>query len=160
MSSPVPIGDLSQWLSQSVIDIFDTMFTLAAQPGPVPAFAEGKPLILAAIGFAGDANVDVVLQTPADAAARLASNILGMPVQELDEDMVNDVVGELANMVVGSVKSRVSDMGVSCVMTIPTIFRCTQCRTASSGTSERRSLGFRYGNDDLLVEVALKTPKK
>ena len=61
---------------------------------------------------------------PQSLAGSLASHSLEMPAAELDDKMVDDVAGEFSNMVVGAVKSRVSDLEISCAMTVPRVVRC------------------------------------
>jgi CheY-specific phosphatase CheX len=49
--------------------------------------------------------------------------MLGMPVEELGAAEVNDVVGELSNMIGGNFKSRLNDAGFSCSLSVPTVVR-------------------------------------
>jgi CheY-specific phosphatase CheX len=55
--------------------------------------------------------------------ARVASDrILGEdPGRPTDE--INDVVGELTNMVTGNLKSKMADRGYNCALSIPTVIR-------------------------------------
>ena len=63
--------------------------------------------------------------------------------------MVNDVGGEFGNMVVGAVKSRVTDHGVDCLMTLPKVVRGMD----ASVRGEQKRLGFRVGPDFLWMDV-------
>jgi CheY-specific phosphatase CheX len=73
--------------------------------------------------------------------------------------MVTDAMGELSNMVVGFVKSRLCNSGLSCVLTIPSVVRGQQLSVESSANMTRRAIGFRNCAHHLLAEVVLKEPK-
>ena len=79
---------------------------------------------MACIGIRGDCRLEVAMYFPQDLASRLASISLEISAAELEEKMVSDVAGEFSNMVVGAVKSRVSDLEIPCAMTVPRVVRC------------------------------------
>ena len=135
--SDISIGTVHEWLTQAVQDVSETMFGQAGFPVDQPddgAFA-GQVLV-ACIGIRGDCQLEVAMCFPQPLANRLASLSLDMPPEELAEKMTDDVVGEFSNMVVGAVKSRVSDLEVACAMTVPRVVRCT----LESPDSDRRVL--------------------
>ena len=101
------------------------MFGLGAYSAESGAGAEAsEPTVVACIGIRGDCRLEVALHFPIALANELASISLEMPAAELDEKMVDDVAGEFSNMVVGAVKSRLSDLEVPCAMTVPRVVRC------------------------------------
>ena len=59
-------------------------------------------------------------------------------------------------MVVGKLKSRLSDRGIPCVLTIPSIVRGSQFTIQPVSTSERKVFAYRCGGNQLLVEVLIK----
>lgn len=125
--SEISIGPVSEWLTQAVQDVSETMFGQAGYPADQPyAAASAGEVLVACIGIRGECQLEVALYFPQALASRLASLSLEMPLAELDEKMVNDVAGEFSNMVVGAVKSRVSDLEIPCVMTVPRVVRCVQ----------------------------------
>lgn len=135
--SDINIGTVHEWLTQAIQDVSETMFGQAGFPVDQPddgAFA-GQVLV-ACIGIRGNCQLEVAMYFPQPLAHRLASLSLDMPPEELDEKMIDDVAGEFSNMVVGAVKSRVSDIEVACAMTVPRVVRCT----LESPDSDRRIL--------------------
>ncbi len=123
----ITVGHVSEWLTQAVQDVSETMFGQAAHPAAQGDKASSADqLLVACIGIRGDCRLEVAMYFPQALANRLASLSLEMPVVDLDEKMVSDVAGEFSNMVVGAVKSRVSDLEVSCAMTVPRVVRCAQ----------------------------------
>ncbi len=148
-------------LNGSVTEVFNTMFSLEAKPAaPHDLQASGETLVAGSVGFIGDVNGVVYLQVTAAFARVLASLMLGMSEDEIEGDeMVNDVVGEVSNMIVGAVKSRLCDSGSSCVLTIPSIVRGSSFHVEPTGSSNRRALSFQCGADHLLVELLMKPSK-
>lgn len=83
--------------------------------------------------------------------------MLGLSPDEIDGDeMVNDTMGELANMIVGQVKSRLCDRGYECVLTVPSVVRGQNFSIESTTGTERRVIGFNCGAEKLKVEVLIK----
>jgi CheY-specific phosphatase CheX len=124
-SPEITIEPVIEWFTQSLLDVSETMFSLGASPSN---HAEGgasneETTLVACIGTRGDCRLEVAIYLPHTLASRIASISLEMPAAELDEKMVDDVAGEFSNMVVGAVKSRLSDLEVPCTMTVPRVVR-------------------------------------
>ena len=83
--------------------------------------------------------------------------MLGITEAEVDSgEMVTDAIGELSNMVVGYVKSRLCNSGLPCVLTIPSVVRGQQLSIEGSAQCTRKMIGFRNCTHHLLAEVMLK----
>lgn len=158
-STPHLVEDVRDLLCSGVGEVFNTMLTLEAAPVEVVDLqASGEALVTASVGFIGAVNGVVYLHVTAAFARKLAGCMLGMADEEFDGDeMINDAMGELGNMVVGAVKSRLCDEGSSCVLTIPSIVRGRGFSVGAAGCSDRRLLGFRCGDGDLVVELSMKS---
>ncbi|MEM9444250.1 MAG: chemotaxis protein CheX [Verrucomicrobiota bacterium] len=63
------------------------------------------------------------LNMPERLAAEIASGLMGSSPDSISVDDVNDVVGELTNMVTGNLKSKMCDQGYPCTLSIPTVLR-------------------------------------
>jgi chemotaxis protein CheX len=109
------------------------------------------------VGFTGRVSGVVYLYTTVRFAVRITRGLLGLNASEAhNDDMVNDAMGEIANMIVGQFKSRLTDRGLPCVMTIPSIVRGSQFEIEAVRETEVDRLGFACGEDYLLVEVLLQ----
>lgn len=152
------IDDVRDMLGSGVSEVFSTMLTLEPEPAdPVDLQALGEALVTASVGFIGAVNGMVYLHVTSVFARTLAGCMLGMADEEFDGDeMINDAMGELSNMVVGAVKSRLCDEGSPCVLTIPSIVRGHGFSVDAAGCTDRRLLGFRCGDGDLVVELLMK----
>jgi chemotaxis protein CheX len=64
-----------------------------------------------------------------------SGRILGGDGSTLSEAEINDVVGELTNMVTGNLKSKMADKGYNCTLSIPTVIRGTSVSIDSHNAS-------------------------
>lgn len=158
MTTPSPLADeVCDLLSSSVADVLVTAFDLGPIPTEPAAPAAGEIFVTAAVGFTGEAHGMVYVHVPAAFAQMLTRRMLGLAgIEGESDDIVNDVVGEFGNMVVGAVKSRLCDAGHPCVLTIPTIVRGTRFQAEATARAERRELFFRCGSDLVAVELLMK----
>ena len=128
-----------------------------ALEAPTPLVAEERGQIIGSLGFAGKATGVICLNTGLNFAKVITSRMLGIPEAETDDgEMVNDAFGELSNMIVGRVKSRLCDAGWSCTLTIPSIVRGRDLRAEGPAQVSRKVIGFHTGEHRLLVELLLK----
>lgn len=160
MNTTVPqfVDEVRSYLIGSVAEVFNTMFNATAQPAMSSSLRHnGSVLVVGSVGFIGDANGVVYFYLTETFARSLASRMLGMPEAELDgNEMINDVIGELTNMIVGAVKSRLCDAGISCVLTIPTIVRGRNVQAEPTLASERRLLAIECEKQPMLLELLMK----
>ena len=154
------INDLDDLVKSAVSEIFDTMLNmkLELQPPGTP-IRNGEPHVAGAVGFSGGSLCGVVyIYSSAVLARKITCNLLGLEESDIDgAEMVNDAVGELANMVVGQLKSRLCDRGITCVLTVPSIVRGTNFTIEAVSSTSRRVLAFECaGNHQLVVEALVK----
>ena len=152
------IGDLEQIITFTVREVFKTMLNLSVeQEVSAPESATGEHQIASSVGFVGHLNGVVYLYCGCAFAGRITSHLLGLGEDETPApEMVNDAMGEMANMVVGNLKSRLADRGMPCVLTIPSVFRGDHFAFCSVSPARRQIFYFRCDNSPLVVEVVVK----
>jgi len=90
-------------------------------------------------------------------ARHITGTLLGLTEQEVEGDeMINDAMGEMANMLVGQMKSRLSDRGMPCVLTIPSVVRGSQLSIEAITSTERHIFCYKAANYRILVEFLVK----
>jgi chemotaxis protein CheX len=94
-------------LTQIVQSVFTTMMDLEVFPGDKPWSFVGDRLT-SMVSLAGDWNGAVLLECNRKQACQFAGRILAMDPPEAVDDDVRDVLGELANMIGGNLKSGMS----------------------------------------------------
>lgn len=147
---------ISAWARDSVLGVFKTTFGLNAVQTSAPQPPEqSDELIFSEIRFEGSLAVCIRLCISAVGAARLSSIALRMPSAEICDAHVDDLVGEISNMVLGAVKSRVSDLGVPCKMLLPSVARSHAILPAAPSESGSGTLYFLFEKHCLAVEISL-----
>lgn len=145
-------------VKSAVGTVFDTMLNMPMKEVPGDGFSFGNELqIASSVGFTGNLNGVIYLYSTVQFAGRITSGLLGLSEAEAQqEEYVNDAMGEIANMVVGHVKSRLTDSGVACVMTIPSIVRGSRLGIEAVSRTEVVRMSFQNGDSHLLVEVLIE----
>jgi chemotaxis protein CheX len=94
-------------LIEIVRSVFGTMMSLDVVESGLLWFPSGERLT-ATVYLTGEWNGAVLLECDRADACRLAGRFLGMDPPEAVDDVVRDVIGELANMIGGNLKSSLS----------------------------------------------------
>ena len=107
--------------------------------------------VIGQVAFEGKATGCVNLRFSCASANAVAATVLGFaPADAAD---VNDVIGELSNMVVGNFKSNLCDAGLTCKLNPPAISRTDvfKLRATDGGLAERT--GFRAQDIEIFVDI-------
>jgi chemotaxis protein CheX len=158
-------------ITRAVHDVFKTMFGMPAvltdqpeSPDPEsddPArriLIEGQ-LVVGTVGFIGEISGLIYLYMSAGFANHLSSQLLGMSPEELDEagdEVVNDAVGEITNMTVGTFKNQLCDQGFPCKLTIPSILRGSNFSIEPITSASRRVYRFKIADHVLVADLLMK----
>jgi chemotaxis protein CheX len=158
-------------ISRAVQDVFKTMLgktaTLASTNDSVingtsswdhPVQITGQQVV-GTVGFIGDISGLIYLYLEASFANDVASHMLGMTAAELEEagdEVVNDAVGELTNMTVGTFKNQLADKGFPCKLTIPSILRGANFSIEPISSATRRIYRFTIGEHQLVADLLMK----
>jgi len=99
-------------------EVFDIMLgcKLESPSEVVPPTTE----FTAMVGLAGELCGLLTLRCSSQSAALIASKMLGVSVSQADEQMW-DAIGEIANMIAGNFKNKLTGMGERCVLSVPTV---------------------------------------
>lgn len=152
------IDDLEDLLKAAVVEVFGTMIGLQVQldPPQAPVLNPGAT-IAGAVGFIGQVTGVVYIYAPVELAVRLTEKLIPQSALEPEQnELVNDSMGELANMIVGHLKSRLSDRGLACALTIPSIVRGTNFQIEVVSSTIRRVSSYRLLDHQFVVELMLR----
>ena len=103
MPTGLSIEILPSELAQIVESVFAAMLNLEVRECGEPWFPSGDRLT-SAVHLAGDWNGAVLLECDRGQACRFAGRFLSMDPPDTVDDVVRDMLGELANMIGGNVK--------------------------------------------------------
>ena len=153
------IDELEGILQSAVCRVLRTMLNFDAHVVPLGKdVVSGGAHIASSVGFIGKMTGVVYVYVSEPFARRMTGRLLGLAEKDLEgEEMVNDAMGELANMIVGNFKSALVERGLSCVLTIPSIVRGTHFSIEAVSSTTRRVLCFRCDDSHhLVVETLIK----
>ena len=115
---------ISSALLDGAKEVFETMIFMDLEENPdQESFVKGD-IVMGSITFKGEAIEGcLTICCSVDCAKAVGVNMLGLdPEAEISDGEINDAIGEVTNMVMGSVKSRlmecVGDMHVSIPMVV------------------------------------------
>jgi chemotaxis protein CheX len=144
-------------LVRAITKTFDTMLSMKVENVSARSLSPYKEEhVTAEVSFSGKAVGAVQIRLTLDAAREFAAAMLGLQPDEIgDENEVNDVLGEMANIVVGNFKSNLCDAGLPCKLSPPQIAHTEdfKLRTQEDGLAER--LGFKTGDTEFFVDIAV-----
>lgn len=158
-------------ITRAVQDVFKTMLgrtaTLASTADSLlssnahwehPVQITGQQVV-GTVGFIGDISGLIYVYLEAGFANEVAGQMLGMSPAELEEageEVVNDAVGELTNMTVGTFKNQLADKGFPCRLTIPSILRGSNFSIEPISSATRRIYRFKIGDHQLVADLLMK----
>ena len=157
-----PLGltehDLVQLLTKDIQEVFSTMIgmeTLLQVPMQIDPVTSFEQSVTAMVGLAGTYNGIVCLHTPRNLAMVFTSGMLGMDVAEFDDD-VRDAVGEITNMIAGSLKQNLSSGGADIKLSTPSVVAGEKYFVSSGNQSNTLTLCFTTGEDCFLVSATMR----
>lgn len=170
---PFSDSDIQQMIVNAVEKFFATMLDWpveykAVRAGipeddndepPPPVFASRKPLVVGMVGFVGAMSGILNLHLEEDLAIRITSAFLGMSEEDVLEEgheVINDALGEMGNMVGGTFKNELCDLGYECRMTLPSILRGSNFSIETPSGVYRRLYDFHTNGVKFVADVTLK----
>jgi len=156
--------DLEALFTPAVTEVFTMMLNypvVEVKMGANDAIPKNGELQLAsAVGFVGEFTGVVYLHVGVELARKFTCRLLHMTEQEADSDeIVNDAMGEIANMVIGYIKSRLCESGIACAITIPSIVRGSHFTIEPVGIDARRVFLLTCDDGQFWAEALAKEDK-
>lgn len=163
---------ISDNIARAVTDVFKTMLgsepkltslagTDLEQVAPThsPLASNPRPHVVGTVGFIGDANGLIYLYLDLAFARHCTCQLLGMTEAELSDggdEVMNDAIGELTNMTVGSFKNGLCDAGYPCKLTIPSILHGSNFTIEPISSVTRHIYNFDCGGHRIIADVLMK----
>jgi chemotaxis protein CheX len=104
MPDPFPLDVYCNDLARIVQSVFQAMMDLEATPSQAP-WKQAPDTVTSAVHFAGVWRGAVLVECDGLQACQFAARFMGIDMPASIDDDVRDVMGELANMVAGNLKS-------------------------------------------------------
>jgi len=142
----------------ALVNALETMLNITPERGSPYLKREGQTQgdISAIIGFAGPTVTgSVALSLPTPVALKFYSLMMGEKVYRITND-VQDVVGELANIVTGGAKTELSKEGVTFNISIPTVVVGPGHTIGHKGDVPVMVIPFEIGKHRFVMEVTMR----
>ena len=131
MTNPLSQQELIQIANRSVPVVWRTQLKKEAQPSPTSNLPLASPRIATVAWTGSSASGEMVLTIPSAGAQLAAQTLLGASGNYVPEDTdLDDVVGELCNMIAGRVSTELRNRGLTGTLHPP-----RQGRPSPSGTA-------------------------
>lgn len=149
---------LTKLLISDVSDVFYTMVgmeDLLHLPLLIDPVSHFDNCVTAMVGMAGAYNGMVSLHAPHALALAFTSQMLGMEVLEINDD-VHDALGEITNMIAGSFKQHLTSKGNDVKLSTPSVVNGKEYVISIGPPSETLTLQFDVNNEWFLVSIVLE----
>jgi flagellar motor switch protein FliN/FliY len=154
----IRITAVEKAIEKSTLDTFGTMLSMdlvkVGKPTD-PGLDENR--FVASVHYAGEVVGTLSLHMSHDFAVIVTAAMLGMEVDEVDnEEELKDVLGELANIISGNLKSDFLDADLACVISTPSITRGSDFKIEASNIGEYHQWIYRHQANEMIIEITLK----
>ncbi len=150
--------DYNSRLADAAVDVYETMFSLKLErmePGAASSL-DGMRYI-SSVCFAGDATGIVSLHVGQEMSRLMAANMLGMEPEEIEgTGEIEDMLGELGNIVGGNLKSALTDTGLRCALSTPSFTIGSDFQIEALNLERFERLAFRHESHIVFLEMGLK----
>jgi chemotaxis protein CheX len=149
--------EMAQYIIDATKEVFSTMVAMEV----ADCYPISEPVtrfhcsITGMVGMAGSYTGVLSIHCPALLAMKITSNMLGMEVEEVGED-VSDALGEIANMLGGHVKQVLSKGGLDLNLSIPTVISGETYTIHTTDNDDCVVIPFQYDEEKFLVGLNLK----
>lgn len=144
-------------LLRAVISAFGT---LVAIPLERVDEATADPLgsgYIASVGFSGPASGTVFVRMQEYFAQSIAGTFLGTPPESTTLAEISDILGEIANTIVGNFKSNLSDAGLKCTLSVPRVTAGEIFTPPDCGVGRHHTYAFRHKGQPLSIDIVVES---
>jgi chemotaxis protein CheX len=152
---------ISDALFEGAKEVFETMIFMSLEEIGDPDMRVDGDTILGSITFTGNLEGCLGIYCGMTCAKTIAANMLGMDAsEEISEEEICDAIGEVSNMVMGSVKSRLIDSVGDLQVSIPTVVTGRNIENSLGQRATTRVLAKANIEDEYLAEISIMYGEK
>lgn len=149
---------LADPLAHAAKDTFEMMMSMDIEEcSPEKAHIDRRDAYYGVASFDGKAEGQVFLRMETKMVHLMCEKMMGMGEEDCDEEVRTAVLGEVVNMVVGKFKSNVSDAGLPCMLSLPTVQKIDKdFRLPNAPRGRHQTFAFKRRRDFMLVDVYIR----
>jgi chemotaxis protein CheX len=157
MSQTIQVPNICEFMNRHLLDVFETMLSMKVAAVADAGLPQFEDRVTGCVAFAGEhVNGAVYLHLGTLFAGQVAAAMLGLAPADLGEAEVNDVVGEVTNMLTGGLKSWLCDSGAECAVSTPAIIRGSSFVIEPVPDVKREWLVFDCHPNRIVIELHVK----
>ncbi len=148
-------------LWESASEAFETTVMLPIeQAGPPESQLDPSKSLVGSITFTGNLQGAINLHCHQDVGEKIAKSMLMAEDDEtLDDSEILDAVGEVVNLVIGGMKSRIQDFVGDLDISIPTVLKGKNIKTVGKATKEFVEVFAQTDGGELKISAIYCEPK-
>jgi len=157
VTQPISNSEISDAIRQATLEVFSTMLALEVAAGDTEIGATAGSTqsgVVALLGLAGEWVGTGSLSCDPPFACRMASQLL-MAEYDVVNDDVLDAMAEVANMIIGNVKTALEEKLGAMGLSTPTVIYGRNFETRSVGNREWVIVPFTAGTDAMHVQISI-----
>jgi chemotaxis protein CheX len=160
VAGPAPVNSPETIFNAVICALQDVFATMFQEHADLVSYNEIKdtPRVSSIIGFNGPQTGFISLHFSSDMACQLASGLLGMPVEEVDE-IVQDAIAELVNMVAGGLRNRLSSSQEDFRLSLPWVVAGLEYSTQGPSGSQELLMGVATERYRFKIQLVLEKHK-
>ena len=108
------------------------------------------------VGLAGEICGVLSVRCSRNAANKIASQMLGVPLTEAGAHH-SDAIGEISNMVAGNFKAKLDGLQDKCMLSVPTVITGEDYQLHSLAEGDRIELPFMYEGESLWIALEVRS---
>lgn len=150
--------DFKSLMRNSTCDIFDKMLSMSVETvDSEQAHIQETHKIVGSVGLAGEVVGCINIHVDTALAQTITANMLGEDPENIEDEEILDVVGELSNMIGGNLKSCLCDAGLACSLSIPIATSGKNFAIGSKDWLRHERCAFQSNEHVALVEFYIKS---
>ena len=136
-------------------EVFERMVKPVTAHPPLDGNVPRPPShVVATVAFAGHRRGLVAFHSSLSAAREIAGAMLGVHAEAVNGEMP-DAIGEIANMIAGSFRTKLAATEPASAIAIPTVTFGSDFSTRYGGSVSRALCPFRMGDQQIYVELII-----
>lgn len=145
-------------LDQTVEEVLGLMMGVPVAVSETAVSPSNTPVTLTAvIGLAGALSGAFTVVVDEAGAKQITACMMGIEVHEVD-DTVLDGLGEIANILAGAWKSKISPLSAACLLSVPTVVAGTHYDIHRKISTFRLARSYRFGDSIFSITLHGEQP--
>jgi chemotaxis protein CheX len=150
-----PEGGWTPLIEAATREVFEVMLGVKLEP-----FQDDPALVtemIAMVGLSGRIAGVMSFHCTAQGARRMAKIMLGSASSgQEEEDEARDAVGEICNMVAGTFKNKLGQVGNECKLSVPTIISGAECSMQANPGGTHVKMPFTFEGSPIAISLSLR----